>query len=107
MTATHFRDGGGDLVRRLASGYLANPGQRGGGDERGAFRRCDVTETVVGDGAVVTSLADLAAWHGVMSGGAVLGADIRDGLLGEQVLTDGTPAAYGLGLASIEGGGEA
>ncbi len=106
MTATHFRDDVGALVPRLASGYLANPGQRGGGDERGAFRRCDVTETVVGDGAVVTSLADLAAWHGFMSGGAVLGADIRDGLLAEQVLTDGTPTAYGLGLASIEVGGE-
>jgi CubicO group peptidase (beta-lactamase class C family) len=98
MTATHFRDDLGALVPRLAGGYLANPAR--------AFRRHDVTETVVGDGAVVTSLADLAAWHGFMSGGAVLGTDIRDGLLTGQVLTDGTPAGYGLGLAPIEVGGE-
>jgi CubicO group peptidase (beta-lactamase class C family) len=119
MTATHFRDDVGALVPRLAGGYLADPvGRRGDGDqrgdggqrdlvgERGAFRRCDVTETVVGDGSVVTSLADLAAWHGFMSCGAVLGADIRDRLLIGQALTDGTPVAYGLGLASIEVGGE-
>jgi CubicO group peptidase (beta-lactamase class C family) len=111
MTATHFRDDVGILVPRLANGYVASPGrQRPGGQPAGgqvdAFRRYDVTETVVGDGAVVTSLADLAAWHGFMSSGAVLGADIRDGLLAGQVLTDGTPAGYGLGLASIEVGGE-
>jgi len=101
MTATHFRDDVGVLVPRLAGGYLANPSGQGS-----AFGRCDVTETVVGDGAVVTSLADLAAWHGFMASGAVLGADIRDGLFARQVLTDGTSAGYGLGLASIEVGGE-
>lgn len=99
MTATHFRDDVARLVPRLANGYLV--GQGGS-----AFRRHDVTETVVGDGAVVTSLADLAAWHGFMASGAVLGADIRDGLLAGQILTDGTPAGYALGLASIEVGGE-
>jgi CubicO group peptidase (beta-lactamase class C family) len=100
MITTHFRDDVGVLVPRLAAGYLANLGQGG------AFRRCDVTETVVGDGAVLTSLADLAAWHGFMSSGAVLGADIRDGLFAGQMLADGSSAGYGLGLASIEVGGE-
>jgi CubicO group peptidase (beta-lactamase class C family) len=116
MTATHFRDDVGALVPRLANGYVASsssrrpggqrPGAQPSGGQVDAFRRYDVTETVVGDGAVVTSLADLAAWHGFMSSGAVLGADIRDGLLAGQVLTDGSPAGYGLGLAAIEVGGE-
>ena len=99
MTATHFRDDVARLVPRLANGYLV-------GQSDPPFRRYDVTETVVGDGAVVTSLADLAAWHGFMASGAALGADIRDGLLAGQILTDGTPAGYALGLASIEVGGE-
>jgi CubicO group peptidase (beta-lactamase class C family) len=112
MTSTHYRDDVALLVPRLANGYLAAPaaeagraGKPGQGGTR--FRRCDVTETVVGDGAVVTSLADLAAWHGFMAAGAVLGVDIRDGLLAGQLLTGGTPAGYALGLASIEVGGEA
>jgi CubicO group peptidase (beta-lactamase class C family) len=118
MTATHFRDDVALLVPRLAGGYLAapaadarladragRPGMHGDGGTR--FRRSDVTETVVGDGAVVTSLADLAAWHGFMASGAVLGADLRDGLFAGQVLTGGTPAGYALGLACIEVGGEA
>ena len=115
MTATHFRDDVALLVPQLAGGYLAAPAADAGRAERAGmpgqggtrFRRSDVTETVVGDGAVVTSLADLAAWHGFMASGAVLGADIRDGLLAGQVLTGGTPAGYALGLASIEVGGEA
>src|SRR5260370_734165 len=87
------------------AGRAERAGLPGRGGTR--FRRSDVTETVVGDGAVVTSLADLAAWHGFMASDAALGADIRDGLLAGQVLTGGTPAGYALGLASIEGGGEA
>ena len=115
MTATHFRDDVARLVPRLAGGYVVapaaeadGPGEFGPRGEAGArFRRYDVTETVVGDGAVVTSLSDLAAWHGFMASGALLGADIRDGLLAWQVLTGGRPAGYALGLASIEVGGEA
>jgi CubicO group peptidase (beta-lactamase class C family) len=104
MTATHFRDDVALLVPQLAGGFLVAPAA--GGSAGPGFRRYDVTETVVGDGAVVTSLADLAAWHGFMATGTVLGADIRDGLFAGQILTDGTPAGYALGLASIEVGGE-
>jgi len=104
MTATHFRDDVSLLVPGLAGGYVAAPvaGQPGTG-----FRRYDVTEEVVGDGAVVTTLADLAAWHSFMASGTVLGADIRDGLLARQVLTDGTQIGYALGLESIDVGGSA
>jgi len=66
-----------------------------------------VTEEVVGDGAIVTTLADLAAWHSFMATGAVLGTDLRDGLLARQVLTDGTAIGYALGLESIDVGSRA
>ncbi len=103
MTATGFRDDVGVLVRRLAGGYLAVPA----GARPTGFRRADVTENVVGDGGCVTSVADLAGWHAFMASGAVLGKQIRDGLLAGQVLTDGTAAGYALGLAAVEVGGEA
>lgn len=103
MTATAFRDDTGVPVPRLAGGYLAVPA----GAEPSAFRRADVTENVVGDGGCVTSLDDLAAWHAFMASGTVLGADIRDGLLAGQQLTDGTASGYALGLAAVEIGGEA
>jgi CubicO group peptidase (beta-lactamase class C family) len=100
MTATHFRDDVSLLVPGLAGGYIAT----GTGVAR--FRRYDVTEEVVGDGAVVTTLTDLAAWHAFMATGAVLGTDIRDGLLASQVLTDGTDTGYGLGLQLIDVAGQ-
>ena len=104
MAATHFRDDVSLLVPRLAAGYVAAPARRAG-QQAAAFRRSDVTEEVVGDGAVVTTLADLASWHSFMATGAVLGADIRDGLLARQVLTDGSQIGYALGLESIDVGG--
>ncbi|HEX9031770.1 MAG TPA: serine hydrolase domain-containing protein [Streptosporangiaceae bacterium] len=95
MAATHFRDDVSLLVPRLAGGYLTGPGGSG-------FRRLDVTEEVVGDGAVVTTLADLASWHSFMTSGSVLGSDLRDGLLARQRLTDGTEIGYALGLESVD-----
>jgi len=102
MARTHFRDDVSLLVPGLAAGYVVAASGQGTG-----FRRYDVTEEVVGDGAVVTTLADLAAWHAFMTSGAVLGAEIRDGLLARQVLTDGTTLGYALGLGAIEVGGNA
>ncbi len=100
MTATHFRDDVSVLVPRLAGGYLADAAGPG-------FRRCDVTEEVVGDGAIVTTVADLAGWHSFMANGSVLGAEVRDGLLARQVLTGGTRIGYALGLESIDVSGSA
>jgi CubicO group peptidase (beta-lactamase class C family) len=98
MNATAFRDDVGVPVPRLAGGYLAVPA---------GFRRADVTENVVGDGGCVTSLVDLAGWHGFMAGGAVLGTDIRDSLLAGEVLAAGPASGYALGLAAVDVGGEA
>ncbi len=99
MTATCFRDDVSVIVPRLASGYLARA-------DGGGFARCEVTEEVVGDGAVVTTIADLARWHGFIANGAVLGTDVRDALLARQVLSDGTKLGYALGLEAIDLGGE-
>lgn len=99
MTATHFRDDVSAIVPRLACGYLARAG--GGG-----FARCEVTEEIVGDGAVVTTIADLARWHSFIANGAVLGTDIRDGLRTRAVLADGTMLGYALGLEAIDLAGE-
>ncbi|MGI9005690.1 MAG: serine hydrolase domain-containing protein [Streptosporangiaceae bacterium] len=96
MTATGFRDDVSRPVPRLAAGYVA----AGTGREAG-FRRYDSTEEVTGDGAVVTSLTDLAAWHGFLASGAILGPDIRDGLLATRALTGGASTGYGLGLQAI------
>jgi CubicO group peptidase (beta-lactamase class C family) len=101
MTASGFRDDVGVPVQQLAGGYLATPAKEM------TFRRHDVTETVVGDGGCVTSLADLAGWHGFMASGAVLGTQIRDGLFAGQVLNGGKAGGYGLGLAAIEIANEA
>ena len=100
MTATHFRDDVSLPVPRLAAGYVAAGGGQQGGPAPG-FRRYDSTEEVIGDGAVVTSLTDLAAWHGFMASGAGLGAGIRDGLLATRALTGGACTGYGLGLQAI------
>src|SRR5215472_14174694 len=100
ITVTHFRDDVSLLVPGLAAGYVVAPAGQSTG-----FRRYDVTEEVVGDGAVVTTLADLAAWHAFMTSGAGLGAEIHDGLLTRQVLTDGTRLGYALGLEAIDVGG--
>jgi CubicO group peptidase (beta-lactamase class C family) len=89
MAVTHMRDDVAALVPHLAAGYVATA--------RG-FDRCDVTEEVVGDGAVVTSVADYAGWHRFMMTGAVLGTDIRDALLERATLADGTRIGYALGL---------
>jgi CubicO group peptidase (beta-lactamase class C family) len=102
MTATRFRDDVGVLVPHLAGGYEAATGK----DGQTTFRRYDVTETAVGDGGCVTSLADLAAWHRFMASGAVLGTQIRDGLFAGQVL-GADWSGYGLGLAAIDVAGEA
>jgi CubicO group peptidase (beta-lactamase class C family) len=63
------------------------------------------TRHTVGDGQVVTTLADLAAWHGFLHDGRVLGADLRRLMLARTVLTDGRVTSYGLGIRHEQVGG--
>jgi CubicO group peptidase (beta-lactamase class C family) len=97
MHVTRFRDDLGVPVRGLATGYT--PSRAGG------WRRVDITEETVGDGGIVTSVSDLAAWHQFMLTGAVLGADIRDALLEPATLASGRRLPYALGLEITTVGG--
>jgi CubicO group peptidase (beta-lactamase class C family) len=97
MQATRFRDDLGVLVPGLATGY--SPARDDG------WRRVDIVEETVGDGAIVTSVRDLAGWQRFMLTGAVLGADIRDAMLEPAVLADGRRLPYALGLEVMDLGG--
>ncbi|MGH8835556.1 MAG: serine hydrolase domain-containing protein [Actinomycetes bacterium] len=101
MSRTHFRDDLGALVPDLATGYAPDP------STPGRFRRADPIEEVVGDGGVVTSVRELAAWHAFLLTGHGLGADIRDGLLPRAVLTGGRTLDYANGLAHTTESGRA
>jgi CubicO group peptidase (beta-lactamase class C family) len=97
MRVTRFRDDLGVPVPRLATGYTPAAD--------GCWRRVDITEETVGDGGIVTSVSDLAAWHKFMLTGAVHGADIRDALLEPATLADGRRLPYALGLEITTVGG--
>lgn len=89
MDASGFADDLTAIVRGRAMGYVkADDG----------FRRADSPDEVVGDGGLVTSLVDLAAWQGFLHDGRVLGADVRDRLLTRAVLADGREIPYALGI---------
>jgi CubicO group peptidase (beta-lactamase class C family) len=96
MRVTRFRDDLAVPVRGLATGYTPTPG---------GWRRVDITEEVVGDGGIVTSIADLAAWQRFMLTGAVLGAGVRDALLEPAMLAGGRLLPYALGLEITTVGG--
>jgi hypothetical protein len=97
MRVTRFRDDLTVPVRGIATGYTPAAG--------GSWARVDITEETVGDGGIVTSLSDLAAWQHFMLTGAVLGADVRDALLAPAVLADGRRLPYALGLEITTVGG--
>jgi CubicO group peptidase (beta-lactamase class C family) len=59
----------------------------------------------IGDGEVLTTIADFAAWHGFLQDGRVLGIDLRDQLLERGRLADGGQTSYGLGLRHTRLGG--
>lgn len=93
MTRTLFREDSRAVLPQFAYGYMS------AGDE---FVRADTEECAVGDGGIVTSLADLAPWFGFLEDGRVLGDDIRDALLQRSVLNDGTVHNYARGLYHVD-----
>lgn len=97
MRATHFRDDLAVLVRGIAEGYTRGPD--------GRWLRAQNLESVVGDGALVTSIADLTRWQDFMLTGAVLGTAIRDALLRRAVVAGGLQLPYSLGLEITTVGG--
>jgi CubicO group peptidase (beta-lactamase class C family) len=93
MTQSRFQDDAGLVVPGRATGYSAAAAAGGGG-----FRRADSPDEVVGDGGLLTTLVDLARWHGFLADGRVLGKHVRDRLLERAVLIDGRVLPYALGL---------
>ncbi|WP_214408990.1 serine hydrolase domain-containing protein [Sphaerisporangium fuscum] len=89
MHDTEFRDDASVPLPRMAYGYT------------GAGTRADTQESAVGDGGVVTSVADLAPWFGFLADGRVLGADLRETLLERTVLADGSVLPYARGICHI------
>lgn len=89
MDDTLFRDDTSLPVPRLAYGYT------------GDGRRADSQESAVGDGGVVTSVADLAPWFGFLADGRVLGSGLREALLERTVLADGTVLRYANGICHL------
>jgi hypothetical protein len=90
MHRSCFRDGLGFVLADLASSYQPIEG--------GGYRRDDLAEALVGDGAALTSVSDLARWQGFLLDGRGLGADIRDEIVSPAVLRGGRPTRYGLGI---------
>jgi CubicO group peptidase (beta-lactamase class C family) len=97
MRVTHFRDDLAPPVRGLATGYTRAEG--------GRWHRAEILESIVGDGALVTSITDLARWQDFMLTGAVLGTAVRDTLLQPAALADGRHLPYALGLEVATAGG--
>ncbi|MFE4197084.1 serine hydrolase domain-containing protein [Paenarthrobacter sp. NPDC056912] len=98
MTETFFRDDSREVIREFAYGYEVT--------DQGVLR-ADSEESLVGDGALVTSIADLAPWFGFLQNGRGLGVEIRDGLLAQVGPTGSKPREYAHGLIHSVIGGEA
>ncbi|WP_283137769.1 serine hydrolase domain-containing protein [Rhizohabitans arisaemae] len=98
MDDTVFRDDPSVPLPRMAYGYATDSGEP---------RRADTMEAAVGDGGVVTSVRDLAPWFGFLADGRVLGVDLRDALVEQAVLDDGTVLPYAFGVYHGEVAGQA
>ncbi len=105
MSGSRMRAHFGEVTAGMAFSYEPHP-------ERG-FVRVEMGESdavtgsrhTVGDGEILTTAADFAAWHGFLVDGRVLGADRRDQLVARSRLTDGRETSYGLGLGHTRVGG--
>lgn len=96
MTETLVHDTIGLVVPGMAFSY---------DEESVGHLRREMPEELVGDGGVLSHLEDLAAWHGFLVDGRVLGADIRHQLVAPAVLANGRPSRYAAGVSrhSFEG----
>lgn len=90
MRQTCFDDRPSALVPNRATGYVKD------GEN---FRRADGIDGVIGDGGVLTTVADAAKWLAFVADGRVLGQEVREALLTRTVLLDGEELPYCLGVA--------
>jgi CubicO group peptidase (beta-lactamase class C family) len=105
MRNSRVRSHVGQVTRGMAFSYAPTP--------PGGFVRVEMGESdpvgdgrhTVGDGEVLSTIADFAAWHGFLLDGRVLGADIRDEMVRPGRLKDGRTTSYGMGLVHQTVGG--
>lgn len=105
MRQSRVRTYVGEVTTGMAFSYAPHP-QHG-------FVRVEMGENdlfgdgrhTVGDGEVLTTIADFAAWHGFLLDGRVLGTDIRDEMLRPGELSEGRRTCYGMGLRHESVGG--
>ena len=90
MRATHFHDDHTMIVPGRATGYAPRAA--------GGFRIDMSGFEQVGDGAVLTTVEDLARWDRNFEVGTVGGADVLRWLQTPSTLADGKPLTYALGL---------
>jgi CubicO group peptidase (beta-lactamase class C family) len=83
MTRTHVHDDSGAIVRDRAYGYLQNP--------KGGFRAVSNQIETTGDGAVFTTVRDLAQWDADFYHGKVWRPAIKAEMLRVNTLTNGQP----------------
>jgi CubicO group peptidase (beta-lactamase class C family) len=89
MTDTRFQEHATALVPDRATGYVR------AGDH---YDRADSYDEVIGDGAVLTTAADLAKWLAFVGDGRVLGVEIRDRLITPATLDGNEQIPYCLGI---------
>lgn len=90
MSNTHYHDDHTQVVARRATGYAPRDG---GGF---SIEMSDWEQT--GDGAVMTTVEDLARWVENFSTGKVGGSRLLEAMLGRGKLSDGKELDYGFGL---------
>jgi CubicO group peptidase (beta-lactamase class C family) len=94
MHRTRLHDRVGLVVPGMAFSYSPSPS--------GRFTRHEMIEEQVGDGAVLTTVRELAGWQGFLLDGRVLGADVRAELVRPATLADGRTTSYGCGVARAD-----
>lgn len=105
MTNSLVRTHVGQHTPGTARSYAPSPSDGFLPEEMGEGRPPDGARHTVGDGQVLTSLDDFAAWHGFLLDGRTLGVDIRDQLFDCSVLSDGQATVYGMGIRREAVGG--
>lgn len=91
MDDTLLHDMTGVVVPGMAFSYLPTDGT--------GWVRHEMPEELVGDGAVLSNLEDLASWHGFLLDGRGLGEDVRRQLVEPAALANGRRTRYGCGIA--------
>ena len=105
MTSSKVRSSVDEVTPGMAFSYEPHPQRDFVRVEMGEPHAIAGARHTVGDGEVMTTIDDFAAWHGFLLDGRVLGVDIRDQLLERSRLADGQVTNYGMGLGHSRVGG--